>query len=214
MKQFNPESIRLKPVSAAFAVGLLILFGSAGKPEAISAESIDASTSTSRLENQLAESYIEGNLRIPSSNASSGENTIQMGETNPAANERVGVLAEELDIYPGAPDTSCTIWNFEISCCQNTTMLCLTSEWLPTTDSLQAPEPARTFLSRVTSSPTWTGEKTIYPRDFGYCARSLWHEYCFETDTEELTIYDWKLEADWSISLSNRQFFTEKFAIR
>lgn len=104
-------------------------------------------------------------------------------------------------------NSTCSYGTSEVTCCNEELGMCLVSEWHPVEPSSGVPNSASVALNPIIASPDWDGIPAIFERDFGFCARSAKHEYCFESDSNELTIYDWKREDNGSVVLMNRTLF-------
>jgi hypothetical protein len=110
-------------------------------------------------------------------------------------------------------NSTCSYGISEVTCCNKELRMCLVSEWHPVEASSAIPESAKVSLTPIMASPKWDGMSTIFERDFGFCARSAKHEYCYETASEEITVFDWMRDDTGDVVLMNRTLFDPSSSI-
>ncbi len=104
-------------------------------------------------------------------------------------------------------NSTCSYGISEVTCCNEELGICLVSEWHPIQASSDIPESASLALNPIIARADWDGISAIFERDFGFCARSAKHEYCFESANNEITVYDWTRDGSGAVVLMNRTLF-------
>jgi len=133
--------------------------------------------------------------------------------SNPIANKSETVKVNETEEVQYANDdfspanSTCSYGISEVTCCNEELRMCLVSEWHQIEADSGIPESAIVSLTRIIASPNWDGMSTIFERDFGFCARSAKHEYCYETASNEITVFDWIRDDTGTVTLLNRTLF-------